>query len=161
MNARLQNTPVSDTDRIERSLVVEAPRDRVWRALATAEEFGTWFGIDLKGQRFAPGNRVNGLMSGCGHVNVRFDAVIDRMEAPSHFSYRWHPSPIDPAVDYEKEAPTLVTFTLEDAPGNRTRVTVVESGFDSVPLHRRAEAFRLNSQGWDHQMGNLARHVAA
>lgn len=161
MNAQLQSTPVSATDRIERSLVVEAPRERVWRALADAESFGTWFGVDLKGQSFAPGRHVRGPMTGCGHENVFFDAVIDRVEPTTHFAYRWHPGAIDPAADYGKETPTLVTFTLQDAPGNRTRVTVVESGFDQVPAHRRQEAFRMNDQGWDHQMGNLARHVAA
>ena len=34
----------SDTDRIERSVVVKALRDRVWRAISNAEEFGAWFG---------------------------------------------------------------------------------------------------------------------
>jgi uncharacterized protein YndB with AHSA1/START domain len=161
MNAQLQSTTASDTDRIERTLVVEAPRERVWRALSNAENFGTWFGADLKGQSFAPGHRVRVPMTGCGHENVFFDAVIDRMDPPSLFSWRWHPGGVDLSEDYSKEIPTLVTFTLEDAPGNRTRVTVVESGFDRVPAHRRAAAFRMNNQGWDIQMGNLARHVAA
>jgi hypothetical protein len=74
-------------------------------------------------------------------------------------SYRWHPYAVDPAVDYALEAPTLVTFSLEDAPGNATRLTVVESGFDNVPPHRRLEAFRMNNNGWDAQLGNIARHV--
>jgi uncharacterized protein YndB with AHSA1/START domain len=161
MNAQLQSTTASNTDRIERTLVVDAPRERVWRALSNAEDFGTWFGANLKGQSFAPGQRVRVPMSGCGHENVFFDAVIDRMEPTSLFSWRWHPGAVDPAEDYAKEIPTLVTFTLADAPGGRTRVTVVESGFDRVPAHRRAAAFRMNSGGWDHQMGNLARHVAS
>jgi hypothetical protein len=62
-------------------------------------------------------------------------------------------------VDYSSEEPTLVTFTLSDAPGNGTLLTVVESGFDKVPAHRREEAFRMNSGGWDAQMQNIARHV--
>jgi hypothetical protein len=36
---------------------------------------------------------------------------------------------------------------------------VVESGFDRVPAHRREEAFRMNSRGWDAQMKNVAQHV--
>jgi hypothetical protein len=59
----------------------------------------------------------------------------------------------------DREEPTLVTFTLEDAPGNGTLPKVVESGFDRVPPHRRAEAFRMNSRGWDGQMKNIVRHV--
>jgi hypothetical protein len=63
-------------------------------------------------------------------------------------------------VDYRKEEPTLVTFTLTDAPGNATLLTVVESGFDKVPPERRLEAFRMNSGGWSAQMDNITRHVA-
>ena len=63
-------------------------------------------------------------------------------------------------MDYTKEEPTLVTFTLTDAPGNATLLTLVESGFDKVPPERRQEALRMNSRGWSAQMDNIARHVA-
>ena len=51
-------------------------------------------------------------------------------------------------------------FELADAPGG-TLLKLVESGFDAIPAARRAEAFRMNSGGWDAQMQNIARHVAA
>jgi len=35
----------------------------------------------------------------------------------------------------------------------------VESGFDKLPPARRAEAFRMNSEGWTTQMENIRRHV--
>lgn len=149
----------SDTDRIERSIVIDAPRQRVWRALSNAEEFGTWFGADLTGQTFAPGQRVRGRITYPGYEHVYFDVVIERVEPQDLLSYRWHPHAVDPGVDYTKEQPTLVTFTLKDAPGAGTLLTVVESGFDNVPPHRRLEAFRMNSRGWEGQMDNIARHV--
>jgi uncharacterized protein YndB with AHSA1/START domain len=154
-------TTVLDTDRIERSVVINAPRARVWRALSNAEEFGAWFGADLKGQTFAPGRRTRAQMTACGHEHVWFDIVIERMEPQDMLSYRWHPYAVDPAVDYAKEQPTLVTFTLKDAPGNATLLKVVESGFDNVPPHRRLQAFRMNSRGWEMQMNNIVRHVSA
>lgn len=150
-----------DTDRIERSVVINAPRARVWRALSNAEDFGTWFGANLKGQTFAPGQRARGQITHCGHEHVWFDVVIERIEAPELLSYRWHPYAIDPSVDYTQEQPTLVTFTLKDAPGNATLLTVVESGFDKVPPQRRLEAFRMNGRGWAVQLDNVARHVSA
>jgi len=150
-----------NTDRIERSLVINAPRERVWRALSNAETFGTWFGANLKGQTFAPGQRARGRITICGHEDAFFDVVVERIEPQDLFSYRWHPYAVDPAVDYAKEEPTLVTFTLKDAPGNGTLLTVVESGFDNVPPHRRLEAFRMNNRGWEAQMNNIARHVGA
>ena len=152
------STP-SDTDRIERSVLIDAPRERVWRALSNAEEFGTWFGADLKGQTFAAGERARGRVTFPGYEHVWFDIVVERIEPPSLLSYRWHPYAVDPAVDYSAETPTLVTFTLNEAPNGATRLTVVESGLDKVPAHRRREAFRMNTEGWDGQIENIVRHV--
>ncbi|MDQ6924040.1 MAG: SRPBCC family protein [Pseudomonadota bacterium] len=154
-------TTVSDTDRIERSVVINAQRERVWRALSNAEQFGTWFGANLKGQTFAPGQRARGPITIPGYEHIHFDVVIERIEPQDLLSYRWHPYAVDPAVDYTKEQPTLVTFTLKDMPGKSTLLTVVESGFDNVPPHRRLKAFRMNSRGWEGQMNNIARHVSA
>jgi uncharacterized protein YndB with AHSA1/START domain len=151
----------SPTDRIERSVVIDAPREHVWRALAHAETFGSWFGADLKGQTFAPGQRARGRITIAGFEHIWFDVIIERMEPPQLLSYRWHPYPADSTVDYTQERPTLVTFTLEQAPNGRTLLTVVESGFDHVPPHRRLEAFRMNSRGWEAQVDNIARHVTA
>ena len=67
---------------------------------------------------------------------------------------------MDPNVDYSGEPPTLVTFTLSDAPDG-TRLEVVESGFDRIPLERRDEAFRRNEGGWGQQVHNIDRHVTA
>ncbi len=153
-------SPASDTDRIERSVVVKAPRERVWRAISNAEEFGTWFGVNLKGQTFSPGQLVRGPITFAGYEHVIWEVRIERIEPPNLLSYRWHPYAIDPKVDYTKEEPTLVTFTLTDAPGNATLLTLVESGFDKVPPERRQEALRMNSRGWSAQMDNIARHVA-
>ena len=154
-------TPASsETDRIERSLVINAPRSRVWRALSNAEEFGAWFGARLKGKTFAPGQRVQGPITIKGYEHIVFDVVVERVEPEQLLSYRWHPYAVDPKIDYEKEQRTLVTFTLKDA-GDGTLLTVVETGFDSVPPARRLEAFRMNSRGWEGQMNNIQRHVTA
>ncbi|AMO25222.1 SRPBCC family protein [Ramlibacter tataouinensis] len=150
----------SDTDRIERSVIIDAPRQRVWRALAQAEEFGNWFGVNLKGQSFAPGQRARGPITYPSYEHLMFEVVVERVQAQELLSFRWHPYAVDPAVDYSQEEPALVTFTLTDAPAGGTLLTVVESGFDKVPPQRRAEAFRMNSGGWDAQMENVRRHVA-
>jgi uncharacterized protein YndB with AHSA1/START domain len=150
----------SDTDRIERSVVVKAPRERVWRAISNAEEFGTWFGVNLEGQAFTSGKLVRGPITIAGYEHIIWEVRIERIEPPNRLSFRWHPYAIDPKVDYEKEEPTLVTFTLTDAPDSATLLTVVESGFDKVPPERRLEAFRMNSRGWSSQMDNITRHVA-
>lgn len=151
----------SETDRIERRIVINAPRARVWRALSNAEEFGTWFGAKLDGQSFVPGQRTRGQITICQYEHIWFDVVVERVEPQEVLSFHWHPYPVDASVDYEQEPPTLVIFTLKDAPGNGTLLTVVESGFDKVPPHRRLEAFRMNNQGWEAQLNNIARHASA
>ena len=151
--------PQSETDRIERSIVIDAPRERVWRALSNAEEFGAWFGARLAGQAFAPGQRARGQITSRGYEHMYFDVMVERVEPQDLLSFRWHPYAIDAARDYSDEEPTLVTFTLGDAPGRGTLLTVVESGFDKLPPARRLEAFPMNSGGWDAQLKNIARHV--
>lgn len=148
------------TDRVERQILIHAPRARVWHALTTAEEFGTWFGARLQGQTFVPGQRVRGPITICNYEHVMFDALIERMEPPTVFSYRWHPYAVDPAVDYEQEERTLVTFTLQEVAGPATLLTVVESGFDKLPPQRRLEAFPMNDKGWAAQLDHIARHVS-
>lgn len=148
----------SSTDRIERTILLKAPRSRVWRALSNAEEFGRWFGVALEGGTFTAGQRIRGNITYPGYEHVVFDIVIERLEPESLLSWRWHPAAIEPLVDYSQEPTTLVVFELK-ATENGTLLSVVESGFDNVPQERRSEAFRLNSGGWSEQMENIAKHV--
>jgi len=148
----------SSTDRIEKEILLRATRQRVFRALTDAEEFGAWFGVKLAG-RFAPGERIEGKITHPGYEHLTMQLTVERIEPERLFSYRWHPYAVDPKVDYSAEPTTLVEFRLEDAPGG-TRLTVVESGFDQIPEARRAEAFRMNEGGWAAQMQNIERHVS-
>jgi uncharacterized protein YndB with AHSA1/START domain len=146
------------TDRIEKRVELRASRSRVWRAITTAEEFGAWFRVNLEGV-FAEGATVRGRITHPGYEHVTLEMRIERIEPERYFSYRWHPNAIDPKVDYSAEPTTLVEFILEDMEGG-TAVTIVESGFDRIPLARRAEAFRLNEQGWAGEIKNLAKYVS-
>jgi uncharacterized protein YndB with AHSA1/START domain len=146
------------TDRIEKQIVLRAPRARVWRALADAREFGAWFGVDFKGASFVPGATVRGQITHPGYEHLTMEIAIERLEPERLLSYRWHPYAVDPQVDYSQEPTTLVVFELDDAPEG-TLLTVVESGFDRIPLGRRAEAWRMNDQGWAAQLNNIEAHV--
>jgi uncharacterized protein YndB with AHSA1/START domain len=146
------------TDRIEQRVVLRSPRTRVWRAIANAEEFGTWFRVKLEGA-FIEGKPIQGKMAIPGYEHMTMELLVERIDPEQYFSYRWHPYAIDPAVDYSAEPTTLVEFKLEEVDGG-TAVTIVESGFDRIPLARRAEAFRMDSQGWAGQIKNIERYVA-
>jgi uncharacterized protein YndB with AHSA1/START domain len=146
-------------NQIEKHIHLRAPRSRVWHALTNSEEFGTWFGAKLTGP-FRPKSRVSGPITIQGFQHLMLHLEIERIEPESYFSYRWHPYAVDSNIDYSSEATTLVEFRLEEAPGGGTALTVIESGFDRIPLERRAKAFEMNDGGWAAQMENIARHVA-
>lgn len=147
------------TDRIEKTITLKAPVSRVWRALTNAQEFGAWFGVNLT-SAFAPGATVSGRITSAGYEHVTMEVTVERMEAERVFAYRWHPHAVDPDVDYSQEDTTLVEFTLEAVDGG-TRLTVVESGFDRLPLARRELAFTMNDPGWAAQLVNFGTYVDA
>src|SRR5262245_43372235 len=115
----------SSTDRIEKEILLRAPRSRVWRALTEAAEFGAWFGVKLTG-RFAAGEPMEGTITHPGYEHLTMRLMVERIEPEQLFSFRWHPYAVDPKVDYSSEPTTLVEFRLEDAKEG-TRLTVVES----------------------------------
>jgi uncharacterized protein YndB with AHSA1/START domain len=148
------------TDRIEKQILIRAPRSRVWRAISDKTEFGTWFGVSFPAGTFVAGKNVTGKITNKGYDHLTMNIEVVEVTPETRLSYRWHPYAIDPNVDYSGEPSTLVTFTLDEVPEG-TRLTVVESGFDQIPLHRRAEAFRSNEGGWTAQVKNIERHVTA
>jgi uncharacterized protein YndB with AHSA1/START domain len=146
------------TDHIEKQMLMKAPRSRVWRAISDKTEFGTWFGVRFPPGTFQAGESVHGSITLKGYEHVTMDLELVAVEPERLLSYRWHPFAIDPKVDYSGEPTTLVTFTLEDT-AEGTLLKIVESGFDSIPLARQAEAFRMNERGWAGQLKNIERHV--
>ena len=148
---------LTSTDRIEKSVVLRAPRSRVWQALTDAEAFGQWFGVELAGP-LVPGARVTGRITHEGYEHMPFEITVERMEPERLFAWRWHPDAVEPGVDYSAEPTTLVVFELTEA-ADGTLLTVVESGFDGIPLSRRATAYRGNDEGWAQQMVAIERYL--
>ena len=148
---------MSNADRIEKQVVLRAPRPRVWKAIADHDEFGSWFGVKWAGP-FVAGQRNVAVFQMPGYEGREMEVWVDAVEPETRFSYRWHPNAIDESVDYSAEPTTLVEFRLEDAAGG-TRLTVTESGFEGVPVSRRLDAFRGNSEGWGIQMERIANYV--
>ena len=149
----------TNTDRIEKTVTLRAPRDRVWRAISSADEFGKWFGAKLDSD-FAEGASVKGKILNPLYEHIQLELLIERIQPERFFSYRWHPYAVDPKADYSSEPMTLVEFRLDEAEGG-TLLTIVESGFDRIPLARRAEAFRSNDGGWTGQIKSIARYVSS
>ncbi len=154
-------------DKIEKTVTLKAPLAKVWNAISDSAAFGTWFGMTVDGP-FVEGQTVIGRIAKTQvddeiakhqepYVGMRCEMKIERIEAPAVFAFRWHPG-ADPAT--EPDAPmTLVTFELEEVPGG-TRLTITESGFDALPLERRAKAFADNEGGWTAQLSLIAKYLS-
>lgn len=147
------------SDRIEKQIDIKAPVARVWRAIADYREFGTWFRVAMEGP-FVAGKEARGRITYPGKEHLVMTVAVQRIEPERLLSFTWHPYAIDPNTDYSAEPSTLVEFILEPV-ADGTRLTVVESGFDALPPHRRDLAFRMNEGGWAIQVQNIAQHVAA
>jgi uncharacterized protein YndB with AHSA1/START domain len=157
-----------DTGRIEKRILLNAPLNRVWRALSDSTEFGTWFGMRFE-TPFVPGAVMHGVIVPTtvdadvakgqkALEGLAFEIVVEQMEPERLFSFRWHPGAVEPDIDYSAEPTTLVTFALEQA-AEGVMLTITESGFDGIPLERRAKAFAANEQGWGMVVTLIAKYL--
>ena len=146
------------SERIEKQIELRAPVSRVWKALTDFQQFGEWFKVKIDGP-FVAGEISRGFITHPGYEHVKWEATVKTIEPEKVFSYTWHPYAVDPTIDYSKETPTLVEFTLEKT-ADGTLLKVTESGFENVPAGRRAEAFRMNDGGWAGQLKNIEKYVA-
>jgi uncharacterized protein YndB with AHSA1/START domain len=157
------------TDRIEKRILLRAPLSRVWRAVSDAAELGSWFGMRLDGP-FAPGARLRGEIvpttvdagvakAQQGYAGMPFAITVEKVEPERLLSFRWHPYAVERDVDYSAEPTTLVVFALEER-ADGVMLTVTESGFEGIPLARRAQAFKANEQGWGIQMTLIEKYLA-
>jgi uncharacterized protein YndB with AHSA1/START domain len=150
-----------NTDRIEKKVLLRAPLARVWRAISDATEFGSWFGVKFDAP-FTPGVKLRGVVvpttvneevakAQKPYEGKPFEITVEQMEPERWFSFRWHPFAVEPGVDYSLEPTTLVAFSLEKT-ADGIMLTITESGFDQIPLARRAKAFSANKGGWSKQV---------
>lgn len=156
-------------DQIQKEITLRSPLERVWRAISDAKAFGAWFGVEFEGP-FVAGAAVRGRIVPTQvdpevakvqepYTGFPFECTIERIEPMHTFAFRWHPYAIERDVDYSNEPTTLVTFSLREVAGG-THLTITETGFDKIPLARRAQAFTANEGGWAHQCKLLEKYLA-
>ena len=155
-------------DRIEKSVLLRAPLERVWQAISDAKEFGAWFGVEFDGPFVAGKAMVGRIVPTKADPEVaklqepysgaKFEITVEAIEPMRLFSFRWHPFAVEPDFDYSKEPTTLVEFRLARENAG-TRLVITESGFDRIPLERRAKAFTANEGGWEHQSKLIEKYV--
>jgi len=159
-----------NADRIEKKILLHAARDRIWHAISDSHEFGTWFGVAFDGP-FTERTRLTGKIVPTAvdaeiaklqepYAGKAFEFSVDRIVPLQKISFRWHPFAVEPDVDYSKEPTTLIVFEINEVAGD-TLLTISESGFDQLPIARRAKAFAANDGGWAMQTKLIEKYLAA
>ena len=159
---------MTQKDTINKKVLLRGPLSRVWRAISDSSEFGTWFGVTFEGP-FVAGAPLRGAITGTKvdaevatlqkpHEGTPFNIVVEQIIPERLFSFRWHPYAIEPGIDHSSEPSTLVTFRLDETPEG-VQLTLTESGFDQIPLERRAKAFAANEEGWSQQMVLIRKYL--
>jgi uncharacterized protein YndB with AHSA1/START domain len=158
-----------NTDRIEKEVLLHAPCERVWQAIGDSAQFGVWFGVSFDAA-FTEGARLTGRIVPTAvdaevaekqkaYTGMPFEFTVERIEPPRRIRFRWHPFAVEPGVDYSGEPTTLIEFELSEVPGG-TLLKITESGFDRIPLARRAKAFAANEGGWAMQLELIEKYLA-
>ncbi len=147
-------------DAIEKSILLSAAPDRVWRALSDAAEFGRWFRAEVTGEM------REGAVLGCrslypGTEHMRWDMYIHVMEPNRRLVWDW--PAFDPsAFPDDPDSNARLTVEVAIAPeGDSTRLTLRESGFADLPEGPALAVWQRNEGGWTMQLDNIAAHVAA
>ncbi len=157
-----------NSDQIQKQIILKSPRERVWRAISDSRCFGSWFGVEFDGP-FVAGSDLHGRIVPTQvdpevaklqepYTGKPFQIRIESIEPMNRFAFRWHPFAIDPNYDYSQEPMTLVSFELSEVDGG-TLLTITESGFEQIPMSRRAQAFKANDGGWTHQTQLIEKYL--
>jgi uncharacterized protein YndB with AHSA1/START domain len=155
-------------NQIEKQTVLRAPLERVWQAIIDSKRFGTWFGVEFDGP-FVFASTVTGRISPTKvdpevaklqepYRGTPFVVHIEAVEPMRRFAFRWHPYPVDDANDFTNDPGTLVTFELDEV-SEGVHLTITESGFDRIPIERRASVFAGNEGGWRHQLVLITKYT--
>jgi uncharacterized protein YndB with AHSA1/START domain len=135
---------------VERSIWIKAPRERVWRAVTDPQQLEQWYAKGCPWQ--IPVLQVGGTVR---FYNTDTDiqlATIEVLDPPRQFTLRWLPDPAMP------EAALLNTFLLVEE-NDGTRVTVIQSGYESLPAETRQQWLDADTSAYTTIVENLKSYL--
>ena len=139
----------ADSFTVSRTIDIAAPVAKVWAAVTEPEHIKQWAGSAASIDALRVGGHGVWTFEGYGDVPL----VIEEIDPPHSIAYRWGNTQ-SPEVD--PEASTVFRFTLEET-GSGTRLTVVESGFNT--LADPPARMESNRGGWTSELDELVAYV--
>jgi uncharacterized protein YndB with AHSA1/START domain len=131
---------------IERSVWINASRERVWQALTDPQQVAAWF---------APGTTFKSTGSEVGsklyveHPETgaeMYVQILEIVDPPAQLVLRSQAEPPDPS---------FVTSYRLDEEKNGTRLTLVFGGYEALPEELREQLMDENAAGFELMLGNI------
>ena len=133
---------------VERTIWIDAPRERVWQAVTESDQINVWWGGDYW--------EITALQVGAtikfGNPDDLMLATVAVVDPPREFSIQWPPQPQYHSI------PIYTTFRLAEENGG-TRVTVTETGFEALSEDIRQQRFDSTAKGYETVLAGLKKHV--
>ncbi|MGX1779025.1 SRPBCC domain-containing protein [Nocardia brasiliensis] len=128
---------------IVRETIIAAPPERVWALLTRPEHLRVWYAFDGASVDLRP----DGVIEHYWKEHGRFLGVIDEVSPPRRLSYRYS---VEPDAMPVPGRCTYVVFELAGTEDGGTKVTVTESGFETLTLSEAERRAHRESagQGW-------------
>jgi uncharacterized protein YndB with AHSA1/START domain len=131
--------------KVERSIWIDAPRERVWQAITDPANLAKWLlppalGADMK----RDDNDTIFVSMGGMEIPV---AVMEEVDPPRHVRSYGLPDRV-----------ISITYLLEEE-NNGTRVTVTLSGFENLPVEARQDRIMPSGMAWEKALANLKAYV--
>ncbi len=147
------------SDRIEKIIELNAPVERVWKAITDHREFGEWFRVQLDGP-FVPGESILGPH----HLPRLSSTSAGRRPSSAWTSQNSFPSPGSPTPSIPMSTTPVSRRPSSSSGLEPTAIGIAPDGHGvrlrrMSPPHRRAEAFRMNDGGWAEQVRNIKDYV--
>lgn len=131
--------------KVERSIWIDAPRERVWQAITDPAELAQWLlppalGADMKR------DSNDTILVSMGGMEIPL-AVLEEMDAPRRVRIYGLPDHV-----------ISITYLLEEE-NKGTRVTIMMSGFENLPVEARQDRILPSGSAWEKSLANLNAHI--
>jgi uncharacterized protein YndB with AHSA1/START domain len=141
---------------IQRELMINATAERIYNAIALAEQVVKWFPDTVTGD-YRQGAQA--LFSfGTEHQS---SVYIEAANPHHYFAYRWVPGGNNFTGEVLTVPHTLVEFRITEIAPGRCNVSLTETGFADLPAEIAASSLQQNTSGWDFMLGRLQQYFNA
>lgn len=131
---------------VERSIWIDAPPEKVWRAVTEVEQLNQWYATCCEWE--IPALTVGTQVKFYNTPDEPLFATIEVVDPPREFTVHWQPDATYPAM-------SLITSFLLTEENGGIRVTIRESGYEALSAAEREAWMKQAGEGYAGSVENL------